>query len=147
MISRKISPGRRCSEELSLADMAFFDSDTVANLPSRAIPVKNEVDQEFSRNSGGDENIYDWIRRLYRDSRGVELPGTVNPAVLENMFRQQSAPWNQLALEYYNSVRAAITAFNDGVFGLIVPDEELRGTSGLVSNDLKHQLSNAPRNT
>jgi hypothetical protein len=89
--------------------------------------VKNEVDQEFSRNSGSDENIYDWIRRLYRDSRGVELPGTVNPAVLENMFRQQSAPWNQLALEYYNSVRAAITAFNDGVFGLIVPDEELRG--------------------
>jgi hypothetical protein len=42
------------------------------------------------------------------------------------MFRQQSAPWNQLALEYYNSVCAAITAFNDGVFGLIVPDEELR---------------------
>ncbi|KAK9604807.1 hypothetical protein V6Z93_002758 [Aspergillus fumigatus] len=88
--------------------------------------VNNEVDQEFSRNSGGDEDIYDWIRKLYRDSRGVELPGTVNPAVLENMFRQQSAPWNQLALEYYNSVRATITAFNDGVFGLIVTDDDLR---------------------
>ncbi|KAF4207309.1 hypothetical protein CNMCM8927_003583 [Aspergillus lentulus] len=88
--------------------------------------VKDEVDQEFSRDSDGEENIYDWIRKLYRDSRGVELPGTVNPAVLENMFRQQSAPWNQLALEYYNSVRAAITAFNDGVFGLTVTDDDLR---------------------
>ncbi|KAF7172087.1 hypothetical protein CNMCM5623_004364 [Aspergillus felis] len=88
--------------------------------------VQNEVDQESSRNSVGDENISDWIRKLYRDSRGVELSGTVNPAVLENMFRQQSAPWNQLALEYYNSVRAAITAFNNGVLGLIITDEDLR---------------------
>jgi hypothetical protein len=89
--------------------------------------VHDGLDEEFSRAFGDDENIYDWIRRIYRDSRGVELPGTVNPAVLEDMFRQQSAPWNRLAFEYYNSVCAAITAFNDGVFGLIVPDEDLRG--------------------
>jgi hypothetical protein len=48
--------------------------------------VKNEVDQAISRNFGCNEEIYGWNRTLYRDSRGVELPRTVDPAVLVNMF-------------------------------------------------------------
>jgi len=58
--------------------------------------VDGSVDKCYSRGKD-EENIYDWIRDLYRESRGAELPGTVNPAVLETMFRHQSLPWERLA--------------------------------------------------
>ncbi|KAL3482061.1 P-loop containing nucleoside triphosphate hydrolase protein [Aspergillus californicus] len=90
--------------------------------------VQGVVDDEFCRppTGGDDENIYDWIRMLYRDSRGVELPGTVNPVVLENMFRQQTAPWDKLALQYFESVSKALTAFNAKSFETIIVDDDLR---------------------
>ena len=49
--------------------------------------VNGTLDVEFFRSGGDKENIMDWIRGTYRESRGAELPGTVNPRVLENMFR------------------------------------------------------------
>lgn len=49
--------------------------------------VNHQVDYQDSQFSEDGESIDHWIRALYRDSRGVELPGTVNPAVLEKMFR------------------------------------------------------------
>ncbi|KAL4994952.1 P-loop containing nucleoside triphosphate hydrolase protein [Aspergillus recurvatus] len=90
--------------------------------------VQGEVDQEFRRHSGSrdDENIYDWIRMLYRDSRGVELPGTVNPAVPENMFREQTAPWDELAQQYFDSICKALTAFNAKIFEAKIPDDDLK---------------------
>jgi hypothetical protein len=32
---------------------------------------------------GRSDDVYQWIRDWYRESRGAELPGTVNPAVVE----------------------------------------------------------------
>ncbi|CRL30230.1 unnamed protein product [Penicillium camemberti] len=54
--------------------------------------IRDENDPEFRRPADDLDNIYDWIRRYYLESRGSELPGTVNPIVLQNMFRQQSSP-------------------------------------------------------
>ncbi|PYH75340.1 P-loop containing nucleoside triphosphate hydrolase protein [Aspergillus uvarum CBS 121591] len=90
--------------------------------------VQDEVDQEFYRPAGNgqDENIYDWIRMLYRDSRGVELPGTVNPMVLENMFRQQTVPWEGLAQQYFASIYEVLTAFNHKIFELKILDDDLK---------------------
>jgi hypothetical protein len=90
--------------------------------------IKDEVDQEFSRpsDSGDEENIYSWIRTLYRDSRGVELPGTVNPAVLQSMFRQQAAPWDELAQKYFDSICKSLSAFNAKVFAAKIPDDDLK---------------------
>lgn len=54
--------------------------------------IQNENDPEFSRSADNLENIYDWIQHYYLELCGSELPGTVNPVVLQNMFRQQSSP-------------------------------------------------------
>ncbi|KAL4915862.1 P-loop containing nucleoside triphosphate hydrolase protein [Aspergillus aurantiobrunneus] len=68
---------------------------------------------EFSRKATvPEENIYDWIRRIYRESRGTELPETVNPRVLENLFRQQSGPWREIALDYISKVTVAVHDYN-----------------------------------
>lgn len=49
-------------------------------------------------------DIYHWIRMTYRTSRGAELPGTVNPTVLEGLFRQQAGKWEPIAREYLDAV-------------------------------------------
>ncbi|KAG0152948.1 hypothetical protein PDIDSM_1907 [Penicillium digitatum] len=71
--------------------------------------IQDENDPEFSRPAGDLENIYDWIRRYYLESRGSELPGTVNPVVLQNMFRQQS-----------------MHSLNQQVFAKIITDNDVR---------------------
>jgi hypothetical protein len=56
----------------------------------------------------GMEDIYDWICTKYRTSRGAELPGTVNPAVLESLFRQQAASWRPIARKYLENINGMV---------------------------------------
>lgn len=57
--------------------------------------AEGRLDSEFNRTSKDPEDdIYQWIRSVYRESKGVELPGMVNPMVVEYVFREQSTPWN-----------------------------------------------------
>ncbi|KAI9367803.1 P-loop containing nucleoside triphosphate hydrolase protein [Aspergillus egyptiacus] len=96
--------------------------------------TSGKEDPEFCRriknDSGMDEvieeDIYEWIRRIYRESRGTELPGTVNPSVLENLFRQQSSPWKRIALTYISKVNDAVKAYNDNILVHTIPDEDVR---------------------
>ncbi|CAG8424117.1 unnamed protein product [Penicillium salamii] len=88
--------------------------------------IQDKNDPEFSRPAGDSENIYDWIRRYYLESRGSELPGTVNPVVLQNMFRQQSSPWEKTAIIYLEKTASAVHSFNQQVFAKIIPDNEVR---------------------
>ncbi|KAL4809874.1 P-loop containing nucleoside triphosphate hydrolase protein [Aspergillus unguis] len=80
----------------------------------------------FEKTQEPEENIYDWIRRVYRESRGTELPGTVNPRVLENLFRQQSSPWKDIARMHIEMVNTAVDAYNEGVLHKIIRDTDVR---------------------
>ncbi|KAL5048581.1 hypothetical protein BDW71DRAFT_213326 [Aspergillus fruticulosus] len=91
----------------------------------------------FGSAQHAEENIYSWIRRLYRDSRGTELPGTVNPRVLQNLFRQQSAPWKGIALAHIDKVSEAAKAYNEEILSTIVHDEDVRDK--LVSRVMRVQ--------
>lgn len=88
--------------------------------------VHGGIDEQFARSSGDVGDIMDWIRGLYQESRGAELPGTVNPRVLENMFRQQSSPWKGVATIYIERIIATIQNFNESAFEQMVPDEDLK---------------------
>jgi hypothetical protein len=93
--------------------------------------VDGTVDESFKRDASdkrakAEGSIYDWIRELYRESRGAELPGTVNPAVLERLFRQQSAQWDPIAQKHSSKVEEIIRGFNQTLLEEIVPDESLR---------------------
>lgn len=73
-----------------------------------------------------EEDITTWIRRAYRESRGTELPGTVNPRVLERLFRQQSSPWSGISLIYIGRVSDAVNAFNRDILAAIIRDQDVR---------------------
>jgi hypothetical protein len=111
--------------------------------------VAGSVDKEFNYPESDQENIYEWIRGLYLNSRGSELPGTVNPIVLENMFRQQSRPWEGIAVAYLDKVQFAVNAFNKSIFASLISDDDVqvklksrlsRGASSF-SNRVRMQLS------
>ncbi|KFY29107.1 hypothetical protein V491_00184 [Pseudogymnoascus sp. VKM F-3775] len=72
------------------------------------------------------KNIDDWILNQYRQSRGTELPGTVNPVVLESLFRQQSARWGPLAEQHIVKVEEIVRNFNQAVLESLIPEDALR---------------------
>ncbi|KAI9653955.1 MAG: hypothetical protein M1831_005640 [Alyxoria varia] len=73
-----------------------------------------------------EDGIYSWIRQTYRESRGAELPGTVNPAVLQNLFHQQSRYWESIANNYLKKVHNAISRYNEAVFKGLLAEGEVR---------------------
>jgi hypothetical protein len=84
----------------------------------------DSVDFDFC-DSGDSGCIYAWIRSYYLESRGSELPGTVSPAVIENLFRQQSSPWEGIAITYVEKVIAAVNRYNSTILKIISPDEDV----------------------
>lgn len=87
--------------------------------------INGEIDKEFAH-ATSEDNIYDWIRTRYRESRGAELPGTVNPTVLERLFQQQSAQWEPIAKGHIIQVEQIINAFNRALLQDLIPEDSLR---------------------
>lgn len=95
--------------------------------------VNGDIDWPYmgSAGVGGGVNskagdIYDWIRTVYRESRGTELPGTVNPRLLEALFRQQSSSWKDLSEKYISEVIQRASVYNGGALKDFVSDKEVR---------------------
>ncbi|KAJ6016561.1 hypothetical protein N7540_011152 [Penicillium herquei] len=90
--------------------------------------TRDAEDPEFRRRRRADdqESIYDWIRHFYLESRGSELPGTVNPILLENLFRQQSSPWREIAVKYIEKAASAAHSYNENILADILPDDDVK---------------------
>ena len=84
------------------------------------------VDWNYQPDGVATQNTCDWIRNSYRDSRGAELPGTINSAVMQSLFRQQSRGWEKLAEEFINCALDAIRNYNESECARIERDEHVR---------------------
>lgn len=73
-----------------------------------------------------EESIYDWIRQLYRESRGSELPGTVNPVVVQNLFRQQAKQWRAISESHLEKIDVLISEYNQRVLESIFIEDDVR---------------------
>ncbi|KAI9719099.1 MAG: hypothetical protein M1812_003729 [Candelaria pacifica] len=76
--------------------------------------------------NGETTNIYNTIKDLHVTSRGTELPGHVNPTVLETLFAQQTTKWPALANKHLGHVIKKIWAFNDVLWENVCLDEAVR---------------------
>ncbi|KAH8807237.1 P-loop containing nucleoside triphosphate hydrolase protein [Xylogone sp. PMI_703] len=89
--------------------------------------IDGSVDEAYKKGvSEEGQNIYDWIRERHRESRGTELPGTLNPRILERLFREQSLNWEGIAFGHTSKVEAIISSFNQALFEKLIPEESLR---------------------
>lgn len=71
-------------------------------------------------------NIYHWVRGFYRESRGTELPGHVNPRVLETLFRAQTVKWGRIAMDLIKAVLVKIEACHKHLLAGSCADENVR---------------------
>lgn len=71
-------------------------------------------------------SIYDWIKDAYRQSRGAELPGMVNPGVVQLLFKMQTTKWEKLAVNHIARVKQRVEEFNIDLLRQKCPDDALR---------------------
>ena len=65
----------------------------------------------------------EWVRKLLVRSRGRELPGSFNPLLVSELFRDQSRPWEKLAREHVRKIWLASKAFLERVFEILADEE------------------------
>ena len=65
----------------------------------------------------------EWVRKLLVRSRGRELPGSFNPLLVSELFRDQSTPWERIAREHVRNIGTASKAFLEGLFDILTDEE------------------------
>ena len=114
-------PQAVAEDDESSVDEYEEDSRTPAGGSGSRGTVQAPLDTE---DSGA--NIYIAIRNLYITSRGTELPGLVNPSVIEVLFARQTVRWVPIAQEYVDKVVSLIRNCNLSLFAQLPVDERLK---------------------
>ena len=65
----------------------------------------------------------EWVRKLLVRSRGRELPGSFNPLLVSELFRDQSSPWDIIAREHVHNIWVASKDFLRRLFGELTNEE------------------------
>ena len=71
-----------------------------------------------------------WLNQVYKGSRGFEL-GTFDASILPNIWKKQSANWNDLALGYVNDIVSLVHKYTVTLLSAICDDQHVQ--SALVS--------------
>ncbi|MCJ1259264.1 hypothetical protein MMC24_007100 [Lignoscripta atroalba] len=124
--------GDRFNEEMHARGytMAFKSSEDELEVGSK---VQKIDEYEFASNSDLEDeeekkklDIYDEIKKLWRTSRGRELPGHVNPSVLEVLFQHQTTNWENIAENHIAHVIELIEDCNAGLFDAVCLDQYVK---------------------
>lgn len=67
----------------------------------------------------------EWVRKLLVKSRGCELPGSFNPLLVGELFRDQSIYWGKIACQHVKEVWLASEVFLERLLHMIMDDETL----------------------
>ena len=67
-----------------------------------------------------------WVRQLLIRSRGRELPGSFNPLLVSELFRDQSSPWEKLAREHVKKMWEESKRFLDALLSAIMDEETVK---------------------
>ncbi|KAI9673656.1 MAG: hypothetical protein M1817_002293 [Caeruleum heppii] len=76
-----------------------------------------------TEDGSAESKIYEWIRGLYRTSRGTELPGHCNPSMLESLFSEQTQNWVTVAEEHLDTVIDLIRKCVESLLSDSCPDD------------------------
>jgi hypothetical protein len=90
------------------------DDDDKDNKPKKKKPGPIKMTREEAVN---------WVHGTLVRSRGEELAGSFNPAIIPTLFREQSTPWNELAHAHVNSVAAKCKSFVEIVLNEAAPSD------------------------
>lgn len=78
------------------------------------------VDEESKEEDSDD--IYNRIRQVHNQTKGIELQGTVHPQLITNIFRQQSQPWEGLSRNHLTNVKDIVDQYLKFTFQKVARD-------------------------
>lgn len=101
-------------EDRSPLDSIDTDDEGDSDDPDDDLPRPRELSQMDFTN---------WVKKVILQCRGHELPGHVNPIVTSRLFWEQSEPWQALAQDHVDQVRAMSKNFLQQVLDYAAPAE------------------------
>ncbi|KAJ6132636.1 Dynamin [Penicillium samsonianum] len=111
--------------------------------------IVSENPSDADENEGGQlfvtkEGMLDWIRQVYDRTRGQELPGNYNQALLTELFHVQSLRWAQIAREHIVAISKIVSQFVNAALMYAIKDGKVRENIGrLVSTTLEANVEAA----
>ncbi|EED11765.1 dynamin GTPase, putative [Talaromyces stipitatus ATCC 10500] len=73
-----------------------------------------------------DDQMMSWIRKIYKQTRGRELPGNYNFALLTELFHVQSERWQNISRRHVEDVVSLVARFIQSALAFIVKDSKVR---------------------
>ncbi|KAG9240272.1 dynamin GTPase [Calycina marina] len=101
---RKLTSSRDESDSQSESDSPLYDGPVLVN--------QQELDA--------------WVKKAYTRTRGLELPGNYNYALLSKLFHEQSSRWPKIAHNHVTELFQLITNFVEKVIGLVIDEDDMR---------------------
>ncbi|KAJ5367956.1 Dynamin [Penicillium cataractarum] len=67
-----------------------------------------------------------WVKKMYLETRGRELPGNYNHSLLKGLFHAQSYSWGKISQSHVDSVVLLVTQYLSSVFKSVLEDTTVR---------------------
>ncbi|KAI6377714.1 hypothetical protein MCOR25_002438 [Pyricularia grisea] len=80
------------------------------------------------------------IRHYLKRNRGRELPGTFNPLIIGDLFREHSRPWQAIVEKYVSCSLAAVRDVIEQALGAVTVDKVANGILDFVINPTMESL-------
>ncbi|TLD04383.1 uncharacterized protein PgNI_12228, partial [Pyricularia grisea] len=100
-------------------------------------PAESEIDWALDENSIKENNekelfvtqeeMKNWVKKVYLRTRGRELPGNYNHVLLAELFLEQSSRWLPIATAHVESIIAIVTGWLQHATRVVLPEDKLRG--------------------
>ena len=121
-----------------------------------AIPVSTQVPQPaiedlvpelYEIYGPQDGQVLEWIKTIYRQSRGFEL-GTFNSTLLATIMKEQAMKWQDIALGYITDIIIVTHRYIVEMLEEVCPIQRVReGIMFLLSDDLSKKYQGAINHT
>jgi hypothetical protein len=89
------------------------------------------------------ETFLDDVGKLLKRKRGRELPGMFNTLLIDDLFREQSMPWERLASSHLEAVLKASQNFLELIISYLTNDTTAEAICQEVINPLVEERSKA----
>ncbi|KAJ6030948.1 dynamin GTPase [Penicillium canescens] len=72
------------------------------------------------------EGMAAWVKQVYYRTRGRELPGNYNHALLAELFHSQSMRWGKIARDHVDAVANLVFSFLQATLKFVIKDTKVR---------------------
>ncbi|KAH3962145.1 hypothetical protein HBI25_218320 [Parastagonospora nodorum] len=116
----KAAKRRFLSDDQSEASSGSEESETSAkSKKSHASSSKNQIPVTKKQTMA-------WVKKIYLNSRGRELPGSYNHVVLSELYHEQCSRWGDVARDHLATVFSLVEKFASAAVCHIIADDQVR---------------------